>query len=58
MTIDAGEFVTVARPDIVVELPERRPGPQCVLQVGSGRTIPVVKEALVVLNLGQRALKI
>jgi hypothetical protein len=47
VTIDAGVFVSVARPDIVVGLPERRPGRQCVLQVCSVRTIPVVKEALV-----------
>jgi hypothetical protein len=46
VTINAGAFVTVARPDIIVGLPETRPGRQCVLQVGSGRTIPVVKEAL------------
>jgi hypothetical protein len=46
VTIDAGAFVTVARPDIVVGLPEKRPGRQCVLKVGSVRTIPVVKEAL------------
>jgi hypothetical protein len=58
VTIDDGVFVTVARPDNVVVLPERRPGRQCVLQVGSGRTIPVVKKALVQLTLGQRALKI
>jgi hypothetical protein len=72
VTIDVGAFVTVARPDIVVGLPERRPGRQRVLQVGSGRTIPVVKEtqvglglatpvvreALRELTLGQRALNI
>jgi hypothetical protein len=58
VTIDAGAFVTVARPDIVVGLPERRPGRQCAQQVGSGRTIPVVKESLVQLTLGQRALNI
>jgi hypothetical protein len=56
--IGAGAFVTVARPDIVVGLPERRPGRQCVLQVGSGRTIHVAREALVELTLTQRALKI
>jgi hypothetical protein len=70
VTIDAGAFVTVARPDIVVGLPERRPGRQCgqqvdsgrtipvvkVAQVGSGRTIPVVREALRKLTQGQRAL--
>jgi hypothetical protein len=36
----------------------RLPGRQCVLQVGSGRTIPVVREALGELTLGQRALNI
>jgi hypothetical protein len=58
VTIDAGAFVTVARPDIVVGLPERRLGRQCILQVGLGQTIIVMKEALVELTLGQRALKI
>jgi hypothetical protein len=58
VTIDAGAFVTVATPDIVVRLLERRPGRQCVLQVGSGRTIPVVREALVEVTLVQRNLKI
>jgi hypothetical protein len=57
VTIDAGAFVIVARPDIVVGLSVMRRDPQCVLQVGSGRTIPVVKEALVELTLEQRALK-
>jgi hypothetical protein len=57
VTIDAGAFVTVVRPEIVVGLPERRPGRQCILQVGLGQTI-IVKEALVELTLGQRALKI
>jgi hypothetical protein len=55
VTIDAGAFVTVARPDIVVGLPERQPSRQYVLQV-SGQTIPIVKKALVDLNLGQRTL--
>jgi hypothetical protein len=54
VTIDAGAFMTIARADIVVGLPERRPGRQCLLQVGSGRTIPVVIEV----TLGQRALNI
>jgi hypothetical protein len=58
VTIDAGAFVTVVRTDIVVGLPERRPGQQCVLQVGLGRMIPIVKKVLVELTLGQRALKI
>jgi hypothetical protein len=54
VTIDAGAFVTVARPDMVVGMPERRPGGQCVLQVGSGRMIPALRE----LTLGQRTLNI
>jgi hypothetical protein len=58
VTNDTGEFVTVARTDIVVGLPERRPGRLCILQVGSGRTIPIVKEELVELTLGQWDLKI
>jgi hypothetical protein len=48
--IDAGTFVTVARPDIVVGLPERKPSRQYVLQVVSGQTIPFVTEALVELS--------
>jgi hypothetical protein len=68
VTTDAGAFVTAARQDIVVGLPERRPERQCVLQVGSGWTIPVVKEAQVgsgrtipvvrELTLGQHTLNI
>jgi hypothetical protein len=58
VTTDAGAFETVARTDIVVGLPGKKPGRQCVLQVGSGRTIPVMKVALEQLTLGQRALKI
>jgi hypothetical protein len=32
VTIDAGAFVTNARLDIVVGLPEKRPGRQCVFK--------------------------
>jgi hypothetical protein len=35
VTIDAEAFVTVARPDIVVGLPERKPSRQYVLQMVS-----------------------
>jgi hypothetical protein len=34
VTIDTGAFVTVARPDITVGLPERKPSRQYVLQTG------------------------
>jgi hypothetical protein len=55
VTIDTGVSATAARPDNVVELPEKGAGRQCVLQVGSVRTIPVVREALA---LGQMSRKI
>jgi hypothetical protein len=42
VTIDTGAFVTDARPDIAVGLPERNR--QCVLQMASGETISVEKE--------------
>jgi hypothetical protein len=42
----------------MVGLLERRPGQQCILQVGLGWTIPVVEETLVKLTLGQWVLKI
>jgi len=38
--------------------PERKPSRAYVLQMASGETIPVLKEALVELTLGQRALRI
>jgi hypothetical protein len=55
--IDTGASVTIARPDIFGQ-PERKPSRAYVLQTSSGETIPVVKEALVELTLGQRALRI
>jgi hypothetical protein len=56
--IDTGASVTIARPDIVAEQPERNPSRAYVLQTASGETIPVLKEALVELTLGQLALRI
>jgi predicted aspartyl protease len=50
--------VTVARPDIVAGLPERKLSRPYVLQTASGKTIPVVKEALVELTIGRRTLRI
>ena len=58
MTIDAGASVTIARPDIVAGRPERKPSRAYVLQTASGETLPVLREALVELTLGQRALRI
>jgi hypothetical protein len=51
--MDAGIFVTVARPHIVMGLQERRPRQECGQQLGSGRMITVVREALRELTMGQ-----
>jgi hypothetical protein len=58
VTIDTGASVTIARPDIVAGQPKKKPSRAYVLQTASGETIPVLKEALVELTLGQRALRI
>jgi hypothetical protein len=50
--------VTIARPDIVTELPERELSRPHVLQTASGGTIPIVQEARVELTLGRRTLRI
>jgi hypothetical protein len=57
VTIDTGASATVARPDIVAGLPERELSRPYVLQMASGETIPVVKEACVELTIGQRTLR-
>jgi predicted aspartyl protease len=58
VTIDTGASVTIARPNIVAGQPEKKPSRAYVVQTASGETIPVLKEALVELTLGQRALRI
>jgi hypothetical protein len=58
VTIDTGGSVTIARTDIVAGKPERRPSRTYVLQTASEETLPVLKEALVELTLGRRALRI
>jgi hypothetical protein len=45
VTIDTGASATVARPDIVADLPEREQSQPCVLQTASGEKMPVVREA-------------
>jgi predicted aspartyl protease/flagellar motility protein MotE (MotC chaperone) len=57
VTIDTGASATVARPDIVAELPEKELSRPYVLQTASGRTMPVVKEARVELTMGRRTLR-
>jgi predicted aspartyl protease len=56
--IDTGASMTIARPDIVAGLPERKPNLPYVLQTASGETIPVMREARVELTLGRRPLRI
>jgi hypothetical protein len=58
VTIDTGASVTTAQPDIVTGQPERKPSRAYVLQTACGETIRVLKEALVELTLGWRALRI
>jgi hypothetical protein len=55
MTSDTGYSVTIARPDIFAGQTERKPSCSNVLQMSSGRTLPVVK---VQLTMGRRALTI
>jgi hypothetical protein len=47
VTIDKGAFVNTARLDIAAGLPEIDPATKCVLQMASGETLPILKEALV-----------
>jgi hypothetical protein len=56
--IDTGASVTIARPDLVAGLPERKPNLSYVLQTASGETIPVMREAHVELTLGRRPVRI
>jgi hypothetical protein len=58
MTIDTRADVTVARSDITAGQSEREPSHQYVLQTVSGEILPVLKVALVELNLGRSALRI
>jgi hypothetical protein len=58
VTIDTGASVSIARPDIVAGLPERKPSLSYVLRTASGETIQVMREANVELTLGRRPLRI
>jgi hypothetical protein len=58
VTIESGALVTIVRPDIVAEESERMPSRSYALKIASGETILVVKETLVELTLGRRALRI
>jgi hypothetical protein len=58
VTIDTRASVSIARPNIVAGLPERKPNLLYVLRTTSGETIPVMREAHVELTLGRRSLRI
>jgi hypothetical protein len=58
VTIDTGASLTIAGLDIVAGQPERNPIQPYVLQMASGKIIPVLKEPLVELTLGHSALQI
>ena len=57
VTMDTSASVTIARPDIVAGQPDGKPSRAYILQTASGDTITVLKEALIELSLGQRALR-
>jgi len=57
VTIDTGASVTIARPDTVEGQAERKPSRAYNLRNASGKTIPVLKEALVELTLGRQAMR-
>jgi hypothetical protein len=56
--INTGASVTIAQPDTVAGQPERKLSRAYILQTASAETIPVLKEALIELTLGQRTLRI
>jgi hypothetical protein len=56
MSVDTGASTTVVRSDIAEGLPERHLPMRVYLQCISGQAIPVLKEALVKLTLGNRTL--
>jgi hypothetical protein len=44
VTVDTGAKVSVARPDIAAEWPERQPDQRFRLQTASGEALPILKE--------------
>jgi hypothetical protein len=51
-----GASVTINRPDIAARLPKRDPPMKCALQMASWEGLPILKEALVTLTVGQNPL--
>jgi hypothetical protein len=50
--------MTIARPDVAAGQRERKPNMSYVLQMASGKTIQLMKEAFVLLTLGWQAFRI
>jgi hypothetical protein len=57
LTIDTGASVTTVRPNTAAGLPKRKPS-HYILQMASWETLPILKEALVELTLGQSPIRI
>jgi hypothetical protein len=52
VTLDTGEYGTVARADIAAGWPEMQPSPSFTLQTVSGEALPILKEAFPTLTPG------
>jgi hypothetical protein len=57
MTIDAEASLMIVRPDITTGFPERELTRPYLLQVASGKTLPILKEAFIELTLEWLPLK-
>jgi hypothetical protein len=53
MSIDTGASVTITRPDISAGLPEKEIVWLYIMQMLSGETLPILKQVLMELSLGQ-----
>jgi hypothetical protein len=58
VAVDTGAYVTVARPDIVIESLERTPNPGFTLHTVSGKFLPILIEVLLPLKLVRRPLRL
>jgi hypothetical protein len=58
VTIDTEACVTVPRPDIVAVCPEREPSQHYRLTTASGKSLHILKEALVEMTRGRKSMSI
>jgi hypothetical protein len=58
VTIDIGASLTITQPDIVTGQPRWKPSRVYIFKTASDETVPVLKEAVVKLTLGQLTLMI